>query len=355
MDKKTILRDSNIELLRILAILSVIVCHYNNPGMGGGLKYVLPGSINQYLLYFIMSVCVSAVDLFIIITGYYMCRSNKIRLVKPLQLLLQVVFFSFVIYITRVILHTTPFSVRALFRALIPANWFVILYITLYLLSPYINKMIASLSRKELRKFVLIAFLLFSVYPTVVDVSAEVIGSEWVGLSTIGAYGSQYGYQIVNFILMYMIGAYLRNCSINCRKSHLTLFLIVDVLFLGLWAALNDKIGFFTERSAWEYCNPLLIFEAASLFLLFHSLKIKNSVIINKLAAGAFTVYLLHMQLIQFLNIEKYVTGNPVVMLLHLAVASCVIYGICWIVYLIYDSVMTPLFLFFEKRICNYH
>lgn len=29
-------RDSNIELLRILAITGVIVLHYNNPAIGGG-------------------------------------------------------------------------------------------------------------------------------------------------------------------------------------------------------------------------------------------------------------------------------------------------------------------------------
>lgn len=31
-------RDSNIELLRILAIIGVIVLHYNNPAIGGGVS-----------------------------------------------------------------------------------------------------------------------------------------------------------------------------------------------------------------------------------------------------------------------------------------------------------------------------
>lgn len=35
MNKK-IDRESNIELLRILAMLGVIILHYNNPSIGGG-------------------------------------------------------------------------------------------------------------------------------------------------------------------------------------------------------------------------------------------------------------------------------------------------------------------------------
>ena len=31
-------RESNIELLRILAMLGVIILHYNNPSVGGGYR-----------------------------------------------------------------------------------------------------------------------------------------------------------------------------------------------------------------------------------------------------------------------------------------------------------------------------
>ena len=41
--------------------------------------------------------------------------------------------------------------------------------------------------------------LLFSVYPTVVDVIIEVTKNNFLGLSSVGAYGSQYGYSVVNF------------------------------------------------------------------------------------------------------------------------------------------------------------
>lgn len=45
-------RLSNIELLRILTIMGVIILHYNNPAIGGGLTYVKEDSVIFYLLYF---------------------------------------------------------------------------------------------------------------------------------------------------------------------------------------------------------------------------------------------------------------------------------------------------------------
>lgn len=43
-------RQSNIELLRIFAMLGIVCLHYNNPSIGGGFEYVKYGSINYYSL-----------------------------------------------------------------------------------------------------------------------------------------------------------------------------------------------------------------------------------------------------------------------------------------------------------------
>ena len=52
--------------------------------------------------------------------------------------------------------------------------------------------------------------LAFSVYPTIVDFLIEITKHEFLGLSSIGMYGSQYGYSIVNFTLCYCVGAFIR-------------------------------------------------------------------------------------------------------------------------------------------------
>lgn len=112
-------RQSNIELLRILVIIGVVILHYNNPGIGGGLKYAEEGSINFYILYFLESMFVCAVDLFMLISGYFMCNSKRVNLWKPIELLVQVAAFKEMSYFLRVEMHSTPFSIKSMITSLL--------------------------------------------------------------------------------------------------------------------------------------------------------------------------------------------------------------------------------------------
>ena len=44
-----------------------------------------------------------------------------------------------------------------------------------------------------------------------VDFSQEIIDREWFGLNSIAAWGDQQGFNIVNFSLLYCVGAFIRN------------------------------------------------------------------------------------------------------------------------------------------------
>lgn len=104
------------------------------------------------------------------------------------------------------------FKLKTAINRLIPSNWFVIIYVTLFCISPLQNIVITKLMEKGIiRKIIVMLVLAFSVYPIAVDLLQEKVGREFTGLSSIGMYGSQWGYSIVNFALMYIIGAYLRN------------------------------------------------------------------------------------------------------------------------------------------------
>ena len=70
-------RQSNIELLRIVAACGVIILHYNNPLIGGGYGAVEDGSINQAIMTFFETVFICAVNLYVLISGYFMRNSTK--------------------------------------------------------------------------------------------------------------------------------------------------------------------------------------------------------------------------------------------------------------------------------------
>lgn len=348
---KKVGRQSNIELLRIFAMCGVIVLHYNNESIGGGFAYAT--EVNLHILYFLESCFICAVDLFILISGYFLCECQKRTLTKPFELLVQVIFFNEVLYFISTLIHRENISIKHVILRLIPVNWFVILYITLYLISTFINMMIQKAeSTNMLSKLVFVMALLFSVYPTLVDMLGEISQKEYTGLSSIGAYGSQWGYSIVNFSLMYMIGAYLRKKEFKHtnKVNHLVYFLVA-AFFLMIWAVFNDKIGFFKERSAWEYCNPIVIFMAVEIFLVFKKTDIGPNKSVNGLANTSFTVYLLHPFFFRFIKISRFVTLNPFVMLLHIVTSTIAIYLACALIHEIYSMTLTPILEILYKKI----
>lgn len=309
--------------------------------------------MNLYVLYFLESIFACAVNLFILISGYFMCERQKRTLAKPFELLVQVVLFNELLYFASTIVHHESISIKHMIGRLIPANWFVILYITLYLISPFLNMVIQKAeSANTLDKLIIISVLLFSVYPTMVDMLEEVSHKEYMGLSSVGAYGSQWGYSIVNFSVMYMIGAYLRKRPQmgKDRQKHIISF-FVAAFILTIWAVINDKIGFFTERSAWEYCNPLVIFMAVEAFCIFQEIDMGCHKQINQMAKASFTVYLLHFSFFKFLKIPYCVMKNPFIMLLHIIASVGMIYLVCVVVYKIYNKGMAHILNVLYKKL----
>ena len=190
-----------------------------------------------------------------------------------------------------------------------------------------------------MRRMILVLMLLFSVYPTIVDVLSELRGSIWLGLSTVGMYGSQWGYSIVNFSLMYILGAYIRVFDRNnISNKRMSLLLILNTVLITAWAVINDKVGFIMEKSAWEYCNPLVICNAYLLFKIFSNVKIKNSSIINSISSASFMVFLIHEFILGFFNVKKFVNINPFVTMMHVCVCVIVTYLICWGINIIYEQ-----------------
>lgn len=329
------IRDSNIELLRILAMLGVVILHYNNANIGGGFAYVAGGSVNWMILLAMESLSVCAVNLFLLITGYFSSSSKRADPVKAVALLLQVMVFRAADYGCDV-LNGKGFSLSGLFYALLPVNYFVVMYVALYLLSPYINQLLRNLSQRQFGKLLILALVLFSVWPTLVDGIEAYAGSPLSGLSTVGIGGSGYGYTIVNFVIMYLVGAYIRRAEAQVKKRHCAAVVAVCTVVLTLMGGSDID-----SSIVWSYCNPLVIGQAVAVFLLFRGISLRSKVI-NFLAKGSFTCFLLHAAFLGHYGIPEAVRRSPLYMLGHMLFAAITIYGICFAVHLLYDLVSKP-------------
>ena len=291
----------------------------------------------------------------LIISGYFLVKSNRRTILKPIELIVQVILFSLGLYIVQMLIENKGFDLKELITRIIPANYFVILYCALYLVSPMYNLAINNLNKKCLKNALIILIIIFSVWPTLVDLFSEFTNHEWIGFSTVGMYGSQWGYSFVNFSLMYFIGGYIYKVKEGSSGGripikNLCLGLSLSLAIMTLWSFLNDRIGYFTEKSSWEYCNPFVILTASCLFVLFLHVKLKPNKIINELSKDAFSVFLLQNIFLTRINIGKYVIQNIVVMLLHICGTCIGIYLVCWIVYKIYSLIMDPIWRGIRKK-----
>ncbi len=333
-------RQSNIELLRVMAAVGVILLHYNS----AALDLVQPGSVNEHLLLALESMVICAVNLFMLIAGYFGCTGKRCSLAKLLCLLLQVSLFR--VCVTGLNMYRAGyFSGGELVQSLLPGNYFVILYAVTGLLSPYIYLLLQRLGAKGRRQLAAILVLLFAAWPTAVDVLEMCLGWNLQGLSTIGLYGSQSGYSIVNFLMLYVIGAWLKMDAVTMKPGKAMAAYLGLTALIFLWSK-------FSRSTAWAYCNPLVVFQAVAVFLFACNLRLRSRVI-NSLAAGCFTSYIVHSRFLHFFRIYLAVQRHPLFLLRHCVMTCVSIFLLCWVFSLVYGLTEKPLRRLLEKCLCR--
>ena len=327
-------RNSSIELLRIISIIGVVILHYNNGEIGGGFKYVNDGSFNQYYLFFTENMFICAVNLFMLISAYFLSTTNNRKLIKIVELIVQVIVFKIVVYVLTVIGGSAGFSLKSFVKCLLPANYFVILYSVVYVVSPYINIMLDKLNRESFKRLLITLVFVFSIWTISVDFLENASGVTINGLSTVGIDGSQCGYTIVNFVLIYIIGAYIKRNDVNISIYKSLFGILVSIAIMFGTSLVEDKLGF-SKICTWNYNNPFVILLSVCIFLLFLNIQFNNKAI-NELAKGAFTCFLFHGLFMKYLGIEKIVNENILILIAHQVGVAVILYLISYVVYKVY-------------------
>lgn len=292
-------RKSEFELLKIILMLQVLTLHYLRRALEGTM---VPGdNINYYLIRIIESFCIVAVNTFIVITGYFSYKKEKIKISKVVNLFCILIFYNVCIYGISLITKITTFSTESLIEFVktcaTGGAWFVINYIVLYLLIPYINLVIKNINQKQFATLIIIIVLFFSIWPTLISSTTVRDG----------------GYGITNFIMLYLIGAYISKYNKNKRKAYVYLLVYVLMAIITYLISINIiKIHVF----AFAYNSIFNIIGAVSLFLVFSKLKI-SSKIINAISKHIFGIYIIHVNSFiavhiwkVLLNSDKYYASN---------------------------------------------
>ncbi|MBE5860031.1 MAG: acyltransferase [Butyrivibrio sp.] len=348
-------RESNIELLRILAIIGVIVLHYNNPVYGKGFVNYDKG-IERIILIVLESLSICAVNLFVLISGYFMAGKNKRDFLKPAELLFKVALFGSVFFLVSIFATGMEINFDNFLRFYIPDKWFVFVYIALYLFSPYINIVWKNLDASGKRLILIMSAIAFSIYPTIVDELALLSGRQLNGTMPIGVTGDAGGYTLVNFVFIYLIGCYIRDCANENRKiagqKKLFIFLIADLILISLWAYADimAKGVMPGDSVSYNYNNPLVVIETVLIFLLFRNMKSFESGLINYLAAGTFTTYIVHIRFIEIFQIGEKVNSSVFMLAMDIVKSVIMVYASCILVYALFELILRPIRSFVIRR-----
>lgn len=278
-------RQSNIELLRIISMLLIVAHHFS---VHGGFKFSESSiTINRLWMQFFQMGGKIGVNVFVLISGYFLIASSKLKISKVLKLWFQLFFYSVVIYFIFTFFGNEVLSIKTLIKSCLPVIytnwWFASTYFLLYLVSPYLNQLLNSFTKKEYQNFLVLLTFLWCIIPTLTHRTIQSNPLIW-------------------FIYLYAFAGYIRVYGFfNDLKTKSCMLVAIFVSILTYLSAvifdfLGLKMVFFSKNATYFFdmqCVPILII-AVFLFLGFLRLEIKSIKIINVISSATFGVYLLH-------------------------------------------------------------
>lgn len=279
------IRQSNIELLRIVSMLLIIGHHLAIHSGFDFSKQLL--NMNNLWLQFILMGGKIGVNLFLLISGYFLINSRKVKLQKAVKLWLQIFFYSIALYFLSIQMGLDKFSTQSFIEHLFPITfdiwWFASCYFLLFLMHPFLNRMINSQTYRQNLDFLLLALFLGSIIPALSGTDNQVNSFIW-------------------FMIMYITGGFLRKYINEQKIKPVFCFLIAAVLiFLNYFSYISPDlyqeklIGFqITFYTTYQMNGLLTYLISIFIFLGFSRLQIGYSRQINAIASTTFGIYLLH-------------------------------------------------------------
>lgn len=290
-------RQSNIEILRILAMFMIIGSHLAGHGVQQQLNpetaFKVWGTgpmLNKIVTVAMIPGGGVGVALFFIITGYFQIDKKTISLKRVIT---ETVFYgwllSFLIVGLRIFGIKIDISPLAFIKQLINPNlsgvwWFVTVYIIVLLNSLWINSYINDVGGKKF----LVVLCLFWI----------------VGYCFPQFNGSMY-FDLYRGVFFYCIGALLKRLKISNCKGKIPVNLITCAISWIIGTCLcyffstaelygeNVKwklVGMTSRTFFWAIVIPVC---AVSLFVVFDLIKINTNIAVNKIASTVFASYLI--------------------------------------------------------------
>ena len=282
-------RNSNIELLRIVAMLAIVAHHYVvNSTVGLLFDPVLPTANSVFLrLWGIWGK--TAINVFVLITGYFMCQSS-LTAKRYMKILFEIIFYSWVMWFVLAVCGYESITLLEFARRLFcidilrgQNDGFVPAFMWMYLLIPSLNTYLRGASKRNLYATLAVLLLMFSVCGTFLHAHVY--------------------HHVFWYVTLYLVGATVRMHPFRWMSNNRICVLLLSMSFVAAWCSVVGLVllSAYLNRQVespysfvWD-SNKLLAFTTAlSAFLVFKNWSLPQSRFINTVASTTFGVLLIH-------------------------------------------------------------
>ena len=266
--------------------MMIIVAHHFS--VHGGFDFSTDTiTFNRLWIQFIQIGGKIGVDLFVLISGYFLISQKSIKTKKVIKLWGQVFFYSVVIFVAFVVFGIEPFSIKELIKHVAPITfsqwWFASTYFVLYLLVPFINKLLRSFDKIQYFCFLVCLLCLWCLIPTFTGQTFQSNSLIW-------------------FIVLYSISGYIKLFGIDTKLAGSKLillsvaFTVLTFVSAVIFDIIGTKIAFVGSHATFFYDMqrlPILAI-SLSLFIGFSKLDIGYRKFVNTISSTTFGIYLIH-------------------------------------------------------------
>lgn len=231
----------------------------------------------------------TGINCFVLITGYFMCKA-EISLHKFLKLFLWTITYSVIITGLFTLVGYHPEGLLKMWFSVIPlrniTTGFTSCFIMFYLCIPFLNTLLQNISKGQHFWLIVILLFIYTVHGSFPKLNVSMNYVSW-------------------FSTLYFISAYLRLYPGSKDKNvrfwgwmtalswGLSIISILNILYLQ--QRFLDAPQFYKNYYLVSDSNAILaLTNGITSFMFFKNLKIKNSKLINTIAASSFGVLLIH-------------------------------------------------------------
>ena len=274
-------RQSNIELLRMLAMFLVLLVHADYFSLGApSIQEIHNNSLDSFLRIFFEAISIVCVNVFVLISGWFGIKPSFKGLCNFIY---QCLFFLTGLYIITLLIGVNELSLKGFAGCIFATklNWFIKAYLLLYFLSPVLNAFIRTTTQRTF-KLVLIAFFSFT------------CTYGWCGAASF----MNQGYSTLFFIGLYLLARYMRiyspKWSLHSAKMYLALYFLCVILVTSVSFLIPFLLNRRIPLDLFSYICPTTIIGAISLLLFFTKIKLQNN-FVNWCGISCFAVFLMHV------------------------------------------------------------